>query len=264
MREHPTNRTQSAQPGTRSRLAVGLCAACDLLKMSQCLQAHALDGVLATEGLDEATLAALRAALSRRHTVRHPLHPLLDPAAPIRSLQLDHAGRHHAMAQVADWLEAARIAPRHAATVDQALDELLSNALYDAPRDGSGMPRYQGVSVEERPYLPVRPGEQAEVRVALDEHRIVLAVADPWGALRREQVLTSLVRCALAQAQRQSAVEHKTSGNGVGLFLVALSASELFFRLRQDRRTEVIFCLYRTPPRMLRALIFDTEPRELD
>jgi hypothetical protein len=41
--------------------------------------------------------------------------------------------------------------------------------------------------------------------------------------------------------------------------LITTSASELLFRLRRGRLTEVCFTLYRDRPRPLRALIFDDD-----
>jgi hypothetical protein len=87
-----------------------------------------------------------------------------------------------------------------------------------------------------------------------------VAVRDPFGSLRRETVLDYLSRCAQAQAERQSPLSARSSGAGVGLFLIACAATELCFRLRQGRRTEVV-CTFDMRPggHQLRALFIDDD-----
>ena len=54
-------------------------------------------------------------------------------------------------------------------------------------------------------------------------------------------MLDYLIRCATAQARHASPLEQKKSGAGVGLFLTAMAASELLFRLWRGRLTEIVF-----------------------
>ena len=189
--------------------------------------------------------------------MRRPLHPLLLPQVPQhRLLVQDYAGKDAAVAAVGDWA-ASRLPARLVASLEGALDELLLNALYDAPRGPLGTPRYGDLGPARRAALPAVPGEHAEVRWAADSARLVVAVRDRFGALRGTTVLDYLSRCAEAQRARTSPLERKTSGSGIGLFLVATAATELLFRLRRGALTEIVFALSSDRPRPLRALVLD-------
>ncbi|MFO0576620.1 MAG: hypothetical protein U1A78_21650 [Polyangia bacterium] len=220
-------------------------------------------GVVCTHGLSPAEAARLCARLPRPPTVRRPLHPLLSSqpgplARPQRLLVADYAQKDAAVATVGDW--AAGLLPaRLVASLEGALDELLLNALYDAPRGPLGTPRYRDLTPAQRAALPAVPGEHAEIRWAADKSRVVFAVRDRFGALRGTTVLDYLSRCAEAQLNRTSPLERKPSGSGIGLFLVATAATELLFRLRRSTLTEIVFSLARDRPRPLRALVLDEE-----
>lgn len=234
----------------------------ELLGMLEALRGRAeagpLRGVLATAGRPPTEVTALRRGLPRRPSARRPLHPLLAPGTPVSTLRVsDYEEKDRAVARVGDW--AAELLPRRdVAALEGALDELLLNALYDAPRDASGAPRYRDLSPTQRAVLPKIPAEHAELRYACDRERVVVSVEDRFGALRAATVLDYLTRCAEAQRARSSPLERKTTGAGIGLFLVACAASELLFRLAAGRRTQVVFTLRRDrTARSLRALVLD-------
>ena len=236
----------------------------DLVHMTHTLAQSAARGVLCTQGLQPEQLTALRAGLSRPLSVRRPLHPLLDPQTTIQSRQVsDYRGKDYTVAEIGTWAAGFGLAPRFLAALEQALDEMLMNALFAAPRNASGGPRYSHLPASERVALTAAPDEQAVVRFGADARRIVIAVRDRFGALRATTVLGYLIRCAESQRLRKSPIEDKLSGSGVGLFLITTSASELLFRLRRGRLTELVFTLYRDRPRPLRALVFDDDASTL-
>ena len=241
-------------------LPIGRLDEPDLVRMLELLRARSgRRGVACTHGLSPAEAARLCARLPRPPTVRRPLHPLLSAqAVPQRLLVADYAQKDAAVAAVGDW--AAGLLPaRLVASLEGALDELLLNALYDAPRGPLGAPRYGGLTPAQRAALPAVPGEHAEIRWAADHSRVVVSVRDRFGALHGATVLDYLSRCAEAQLARKSPLERKPSGSGIGLFLVATAATELLFRLRRGALTEIVFCLVRDRPRPLRALLLDEQ-----
>lgn len=230
----------------------------DLLGMAGALESSRLRGALSTANLTSEQVAELRAGLSRPLSVRRPLHPLLSHDAEIRTLTVgDYRSKDTTVQKISGWAATRGLNARTAAALEQAVDELLLNALFDAPQDANGRPRYVGLSPRQRLESKALPGEHAEVRYASDDKRIVVAVRDRFGALRRTTILNYLVRCASAQNARRSPIEEKAGGAGVGLFLVAGAASELLFRLRRGRLTEVVYVVYRERARPLRALIID-------
>lgn len=233
----------------------------DLLALCAALAAPTLRGALCAAGEPpaEARRRALRLALPP--TLRRPLHPLLDPATPQHRFEVDgYRTKGAVVGAVALLAAAAGLRRRAAEAVEQALDELLLNALLDAPLDAAGRPRHLQLAPPERAALLAPPGERAEVRCGGDSQRFVIAVRDRFGSLRRGTVLAYLERCARARAARADPLEQQSGGSGVGLYLIASCCSELLFRLRRGRLTEVVCAVTTRPgPLQLQALYIDDD-----
>ncbi len=260
--------TSSAESRAASRFAWGrrrssdiiLLDESDLLRLFTALQNSRQRGVLSTVGLSLAQAAQLRAELCRPRSLRRPLHPLLDRAATIHRLFVgDYRSKDSAVHRIGNWAAECGLNSRGIAALEQAADELLLNALFDAPHDANGRPRYVGLSPRQRVSSKMLPGEQAEVLYASDKRRVIVSVRDCFGALRRATVLNYLIRCAADQNARRSPLEAKAGGSGVGLSLIAGAASELFFRLRRGQLTEVSYVIYYERARPLRALLIDDD-----
>lgn len=256
---------RAADSDLRSRrgtpLALAVITGSDVLPLaSALLDDPRLVGVLGVEGFSPEQARALSVRLPRRPTVRRPLHPLLSPRAELhRELIADYREKDRAVARLSDWASGLGVSTRTVSSLEQAADELLLNALFDAPVDGSGRPRYEKHSAEGRLHLQALPGEEAELAYAADEHRLVVSIRDRCGTLRRDTVLKYLIRCAQAQLSRRSPLEQKGAGAGVGLYLAASGSSEIAFRLRRGRCTEATCVVYRLRPRPLRALVIDDD-----
>jgi hypothetical protein len=249
----------SQWPGLRSSPGqLLLLPEADLLGLSQALQPSQAVGAISVAQLPESVLEPLKQRLLRPATVRRPLHPLLTPHCQVFEQEVcDYREKGLTVGMVADWAANQGLPSRHVLALEQAVDELLLNALYDAPRDAAGRPRYATISPADRVELRSLPGESARVRFATDGVRVTVGVSDRMGQLRRRTVIDYLIRCASAQARHISPIENKKSGAGVGLFLTAIAASELIFRLRPGRLTEIVFCQYVNRPRPLRVLVVD-------
>lgn len=230
----------------------------DILSMAAAVENSRVRGAIATSGLSPEQISELRAGLGRPTSVRRPLHPLLSRGATLRSLMVsDYRSKDITVQQISNWAASCGLNSRSVAALEQAVDELLLNALFDAPQDANGRPRYVDLTPRQRLECKALPGEQAEVRYTSDDRRVVVAVRDRFGALRRNTILNYLIRCATAQNIRRSPLDNKSGGAGVGLYLVAGAASELLFRLRRGQLTEVVCVVYRERARPLRALVID-------
>ncbi|HMU39784.1 MAG TPA: hypothetical protein PKE31_12320 [Pseudomonadota bacterium] len=250
----------SLRPHRGGTQRLQLLPSADLLGLVMALRDGNAAAAVSVASLSETALLRIAQRILRPPTVRKPLHPLLPPQCSMTELEVSNF-REKALTTtiVADWAQQQGLPARHVVALEQAADELLLNALYDAPRNADQTPRYSALSPSDRVLLEAQPGESARLRFASDGMRIVLSVSDSIGHLRRKTVLDYLHRCATAQLRHQSPIEQKTSGAGVGLFLVAEAASELLFRLRPGRLTEVVFCQYLSRPRPLRVLLIDDQ-----
>lgn len=117
-------------------------------------------------------------------------------------------------------------------------DELLMNAIYDAPVDPqSKIPRYnhltRDVSVE------LEPSEYARLRYGYDGTILALSIDDPFGGLKREIILKYLKACLEGQFGKINESEGK-GGGGMGLYQIMTSSDLLVTNIKPGRKTEII------------------------
>jgi hypothetical protein len=122
--------------------------------------------------------------------------------------------------------------------VDQfctAVDELASNALYNAPVDGAGSHRF--AHLPRTTHVALEPNEQIQVTFASDGRHMGVSVVDPFGSLAVTTLLEYLSRC-LRRGLDQ--VDDKPGGAGLGLFYVYESMSQFVVNVALGQRTEMI------------------------
>ncbi len=138
------------------------------------------------------------------------------------------------VADHASWLGAGSEARRAVAAV---VDELVTNAVYDAPRDDAGQPRH--AARDRREKITLEPHELVTVRWASDGDRLAVAVTDRFGALGADHLRRGLRRC-LAQGDQ---IEQKAGGAGLGLYTALSSCAQLVVNVEPGVRTEVVAIL---------------------
>ncbi len=137
--------------------------------------------------------------------------------------------------------------------VETVVDELSTNAIFNAPRDARGEPRF--AHLNRREAVTLEPAERGRLDFAYDGRHFVIAQQDPFGALCRQTVLTYLERCLVQTPDRQPGA----GGAGMGLFRVYRALSKLVFNVCPGVRTEIIgfidleqsFKRFRTQPKSL-------------
>jgi CheY-like chemotaxis protein len=121
--------------------------------------------------------------------------------------------------------------------VETVADELVTNAIYNAPRTADGEPKYARLSRREPVELDDR--EVGTLEFACDGDYIAVAQIDPFGALTQETVVSYLNRCLVKGPEQLS---EASGGAGIGLYRVFQSLSKFVINVEPGRRTEVI-CL---------------------
>jgi hypothetical protein len=121
-----------------------------------------------------------------------------------------------------------------AATLGAVADELTTNAVYNAPVDAHGRPRY--ASRSRRDKIALRPEEYVSVEFGSDGRTFGLSVTDRFGQLTRERLRSVLRRCLTAR----DPIEKKAGGAGLGLYTVLSSVNQLIVNVAPGTRTEVI------------------------
>ncbi len=141
------------------------------------------------------------------------------------------AERDAMVAAIQDRVTALQVPKRVAEMFGELAHELIMNAMYDAPVDAQGRPRY---AADRKAELRLEPSERPAVWLATDGSRLVLQVADPFGRLQRHHVMNGLARGLSGGEMDQS-----HGGAGLGMMMCHNSAALLVFDVRRGIRTEV-------------------------
>ena len=146
----------------------------------------------------------------------------------------DDTDKRRAIAEVCAWAESIGARQPVVHRIANVVDELLMNALIDAPR-------------ESQPALASAGG--ARLRWACDDRFIAISVGDEFGALRQRDVIDN-VRRARGEHGRPL---RGGDGAGLGLYLVLANVASLVINVEPGRRTEVV-CLFDLAGRDRRAV----------
>lgn len=114
-------------------------------------------------------------------------------------------------------------------------DEVITNALYNAPVDANGTRLFAERSRGDRVELP--PGETIDVHYCCDGMRLGISATDPYGSLTRDSVLQYVTKWFEAG---QKTVEEKPGGAGLGLYYVFDAVSHFVVNIEMGKRTELI------------------------
>jgi len=125
--------------------------------------------------------------------------------------------------------------------VSDIIDELIMNAVYDAPCDESGNFLYD--SVERVKRVVLKEEESATIRCAYDKRYLVVSVTDPFGSLDRYKFTQHLIKCI-----NDARVRIKPGGSGVGVYKILNYISSLVINIEPGRKTEVICIVDRKWP----------------
>lgn len=123
------------------------------------------------------------------------------------------------------------------ARIESVADELLMNAMYDAPAVAGGT----------APAMPQRIGElvgdsEARLRWACDGRYFAVSVEDRYGALAKDVILDHLQR-ARVERGRPRASTSQAGGAGLGLYFILSSVTRFIANVEPGQRTEVV-CLF--------------------
>lgn len=146
----------------------------------------------------------------------------------------DYAGKSVAISRISEFAQQMNVRRKYRDSIEQCVDEMLMNALYDAPVDDHGRPLFSDVTAKTRVALPSQ--HHVGVQYACDGRKFVVAVRDEFGTLERGTVLQYLHKCLHANQQ----IDSKPGGAGLGLYLMVNSATNVLFNVLPGVATEVV------------------------
>ena len=146
--------------------------------------------------------------------------------------------RADVVAHLSEQVRARGQSARVASMAMLVADELLSNAVHNAPVDVHGvhyrreLPRAEDIELDGR--------HQVRLRWGCDARYLAIEVSDQFGSLDRDTILRSLAK---------NDVREHGSGAGMGVALAYRSCDHLVFNLAPGKRTEIIALVdVRHPP----------------
>jgi len=146
--------------------------------------------------------------------------------------------RPEVVAHLAEQVRARGQSARVASMAMLVTDELISNAVHNAPVDASGhhdradLPRDRELALEGR--------HQVRLRWGCDARYLAIEVTDYFGSLDRATILAALAK---------NDIRESGGGAGMGVALTYRSCDHLVFNLAMGKRTEIIALIdVRYPP----------------
>ena len=109
--------------------------------------------------------------------------------------------------------------------------ELLMNAMWDAPVDSHGKPRF---AHDRKMSIKLDAHDAAILRVASDGVRIAIEVQDRFGRLERKHVFGGLVR-----SLKKGEMDQSGGGAGLGMMVAYRSTTALFYDVVPGKKTRV-------------------------
>ena len=144
--------------------------------------------------------------------------------------------RARALAWVESYVRDLNVHPRLVNALCMVSDELLTNALYDAPVNAAGARRFR--DTDRSVMVDLDAGEEIVLKICCDGRRVGISVTDPFGSLQPEEILEFIER---GRRKGSDQVRREEGGGaGLGLYLVYDALSHFVANLRYGQKTEMI------------------------
>jgi anti-sigma regulatory factor (Ser/Thr protein kinase) len=190
------------------------------------------------EGPDEhALFAAVRRLIEGPQQTS--VTPYLLAGAPVHEVPIHTSeDKEAALNQIVAFAESMDLGGEKLRRVELATEELLMNALYDAPRNAGGAPR--NAHLDRRLSVALGADETIWMRYGCDGQTLAVAVCDPFGSLSKRAVTERLRKVTDGVPRPQPGV----AGAGLGLVMTYSVANQLVFSVSPGRLTEVTAVLH--------------------
>ncbi len=149
----------------------------------------------------------------------------------------DYKGRQEVLDKVRDVAQTAGLRRMRRDHAVQAAEELVMNALYNAPRHEDGSMMFGSIDPHKR--VSMGSPKPVSLRYAIVKDGLFMSVRDRFGALNKNTVLQYILKCLTSEQQ----IDRKTIGAGLGIFLTARRVQSYIVNMAPEVATEVIICL---------------------
>ena len=146
------------------------------------------------------------------------------------------ADSHELFRMVTQYVRELSINPRIASQFRTVVNELVTNALFNAPVDPDGTRRFMHLSRQIE--VALEPDEKIGVALCCDGSRLGVSVTDPFGSLTQDLLVQCLARCFRHEADQ--VVFNRSGGAGIGLYMSLDFLSQFVVNIAPGDRTEFI------------------------
>ncbi len=159
----------------------------------------------------------------------------LPEGTPVQYARIrDFEGRGKAIQTIQDFAEQNKMRRQVRLAIGSVCEELLMNALYDAPIDDAGNSVFAEIDPHDR--VKSRSPRPVSIRYAVTDQTFAVAVRDRFGRLAKNTILSYLDKCI----EQPNQIDRKAYGAGLGLYLVANAAATYVVNVAYGIATEVV------------------------
>jgi len=181
----------------------------------------------------------VKATLSER---AFGLERLLAPGTKIQNVKLKvSTQKQQAVEAIKNFLLQAKFQTRMASVIANAVDELLMNAIFDAPVDAIG--KHTLNTTPRTHSFPLDGPNAVEMNIGFDGQYVAISAVDHFGSIDKAKLLAHVSKIYTEEEYR---VKTTVAGAGIGLATVFRSGGSFFFVSESRVRTEVTVFFKRT------------------
>jgi hypothetical protein len=170
------------------------------------------------------------------------LNHLLGANAKVQVIKINvSTKKHNAVEAVKSYLLTLKFQARMATVIANAVDELIMNAIYDAPTDEVGKPLYN--LTPRSTVLNLEGKSVVEMHVGYDGQYVGISAVDFFGSLDKAKLLAHISKI---YAKEEYKIRTSSAGAGIGLATVFRSGGSFFFISESGSKTEVCVFFKRT------------------
>ncbi len=165
------------------------------------------------------------------------LEKYLNWGVEVKELEIvDSSERQALIDKVTDYLSDLGMRSSLKTRCQSVLEELLMNAIYDAPVDRNGIPLHNHKSRRER--IILEQSQRGKLRYSTDGLYLAVSVEDPFGVFKKETIFKYLEENYKEQFETEQ-LEGK-GGAGKGLFIITENSDLVIYNIAPQSKTEVI------------------------
>ena len=158
----------------------------------------------------------------------------------------DASRRNERFARMRDFFTNHGLSERLLTAAEEVAEELVMNALYDAPFEAGyfseAVPRSDNVAL---------PQEHAcEISYGVEQDEIFVRLRDTFGALTRERLIEVLTRCSSSAVQ----LDETRGGAGLGLWRIFSAANTVSIMVIEGQVTDIVVSMAAQSKRAAKAL----------